>query len=290
MKMTPLRHLLAVNCRFCLAAACAGLLLVSPNRASSKELFRPAIAVTPEGLTCVLGGGLDGKLVDSKSITPLMTHKQEYSLTTLKGVTDVAVSIGRPQESVNGEGDCEGMFQQELTLGPKQLGDYLVAVLGDRKEVSSFSPSKIEQLPNTGEEFLKIVDEYLRETGLEDPKVVIKQVLRSDLDGDGETELLINAINTERELMRKGEYSVVLLHKKIDGETQTFEIASEITMEDSDELSALWENTIAGLLDLDGDGEMEIVLYGAFYLGDGWQVIHLQDGQVAETLTCGCGG
>ena len=290
MKMTPLKRLLAVDCRLGLIAACAGIVIALPHHAGSKELFRPAIAVTPEGLTCVLGGGLDGKLVDSKTITPLMTHKQEYALTTLKGISDMAVSIGRPQESIEGEGDCEGMFQQELTMGPKQLGDYVVAVLGDRKEVSGISPPKIENLPTADEEFRKIVAEYLRETGLEEPKVVIKQVLRSDLDGDGDVELLINAINTEREAMRKGEYSVVLLHKKIDGETQTFEIASEITTEDSDELSALWENTIAGLIDLDGDGEMEIVLYGAFYLGDGWQVINLQDGQVAETLTCGCGG
>lgn len=290
MMMTPLRRMLSVDCRLGLIAVCVGLVVALPHHAASKELFRPAIAVTPEGLTCVLGGGLDGKLVDSKSITPLMTHKQEYSLTTLKGITDMAVSIGRPHESVEGEGDCEGMFQQELTMGPKQLGDYVVAVLGDKKEVSGFSPAKIEHLPATDEEFRKIVADYLRETGLEEPKVVIKQVLRSDLDGDGDTEILINAINTEREVMRKGEYSVVLLHKKVGDETQTFEIASEITTEDSDEQSALWENTIAGLLDLDGDGEMEIVLYGAFYLGDGWQVIHLQDGQVAETLTCGCGG
>ncbi len=254
------------------------------------DLFRPAIAVTPEGLTCVLGGGLDGKLVDSKSITPLMTHKQEYALVTLKGISDIAWTIGRPWESNGEEGDCEGTFQQELTLGPKQLGDYIVAVLGSKKEAGGFIPPKVETLPVSDKTAEAALKEYLGEMGLPDAKTVIKQLIRADLDGDGTDETLINAINTERETMRKGEYSVVLLQKESDGEIQTIEIASEITTEDSDELSVLWENTIAGIVDLNGDGEMEIVLYGAFYLGDGWQVIHLQDGQVSDTLVCGCGG
>lgn len=254
------------------------------------DLFRPAIAVTPEGLTCVLGGGLNGKLVDSKSITPLMTHKQEYALVTLKGISDIAWTIGRPRESVDEEGDCEGNFQQELTLGPKQLGDYIVAVLGSKQEAGSFIPPKVETLPNTDKAAETALREYLGEMGLPDAKTVIKQLIKADLDGDGTEETLINAINTERENMRKGEYSVILLLKEADGELQTIEIASEITTEDSDDLSILWENTIAGIVDLNGDGEMELVLYGAFYLGDGWQVIHLQDGQVSDTLACGCGG
>ena len=273
-----------------IAAAWASLAFPQPQNAFAMDLFRPAIAVTPEGLTCVLGGGLDGRLVDSRRITPLMTHKQEYALVTLEGVSDIAWTIGRPRENVGGEGDCEGTFQQEMTLGPGQLGDYIVAVLGSKQEAGSFLPQKVETLPNIDTAAETALREYLGEMGLPDARTAIRQLIRTDLDGDGKEETLINALNTGRETMRRGEYSVVLLLRESGGEMQTVEIASEITTEDSDEVSVLWENTIAGIVDLDGDGEMEIVLYGAFYLGDGWQVIHLRDGQISDTLACGCGG
>jgi hypothetical protein len=35
---------------------------------------------------------------------------------------------------------------------------------------------------------------------------------------------------------------------------------------------------------------MEIVLYGAYAFGDGWQVVRVRDGEVEPALFCGCGG
>lgn len=92
------------SCGTCLLAACVLWLVAPPHISASQasEMFRPTIAVTPEGLTCVLGGGLDGEMVDAMTITPLMTHKQEYTLLTLKGISDLVVSIGRPAEESKG--------------------------------------------------------------------------------------------------------------------------------------------------------------------------------------------
>ena len=253
------------------------------------EGFRPAIAVTPEGITCVLGGNLNGELVDATVVTPLMTHKQDYALVTLAGIKDVALSIGRPKED-DVDGGCEGRFNQELSIGPAQTGDYMVAVLGSKDEVLALLPGDIEILPTDSPEPAAILRDYLKDGGIADPKLVVTQIIRADLDGDGDKDLLINAASTLRDTTRKDEYSVVLVRKKTRAGVQTLEISADIMTEDIDEPSPLWENTVAGIVDIDGDGVMEIVLYGAYAFGDGWQVVRVRDGEVEPALFCGCGG
>ncbi len=254
------------------------------------ELFRPTIAVTPEGLTCVLGGGLDGEMVDAMTITPLMTHKQEYTLLTVKGVSDLVLSIGRPAEESKEDDGCAGTFQQELSLGADNLGKYQVAVLGKGEDLKQTLPKKIEILTPTDTAYQKIVSDYLKKGGLNDPQITIRQLVKTDLDSDGVDEVLLNASRTERDLARKGEYSVVLVHKTSGASAKLYEVLSDITVEDSDDPSDVWENTIAGIVDIDGDGIMEIVIYSSFYFGDAWQVLRLKDGAVDQPLVCGCGG
>jgi hypothetical protein len=275
--------------RLARAGALAAALAATAVTVRADDGFRPAIAITPEGLTCVLGGNLNGELVDATIVTPLMTHKQEYALVTLKGVKDNALSIGRPRED-DIDGGCEGRFDQELSIGPAQTGDYMVAVLGTRDEVQPLLPRDIEILPSDAAEPSAILRDYLREGGIADPRLAITQTIRADLDGDGDKDLLINAANTARDTTRKGEYSVVLVRKKTRTGLQTVEISADIMTEDIDEPSPLWENTVAGIVDIDGDGVMEIVLYGAHAFGDGWQVVRVRDGEVEPILFCGCGG
>jgi hypothetical protein len=253
------------------------------------DSFRPAIAVSPEGQTCVLGGNLNGELVDATVVTPLMTHKQEYALVTLKGIKDNALSIGRPKED-DPDGGCEGRFNQELSIGPAQIGDYMVAVLGTKEEVQPFLPKDTETLPADSAEVATILRAYLNDGGIVEPKLTVTQALRVDLDGDGEKDLLINAADTLRENTRKGEYSVLLVRKKTRIGPQTLELSSDIILEDIEEPSPLWENTVAGIVDIDGDGVMEIVVYGAYAYGDGWQVMKVRDSEVEMVLSCGCGG
>ena len=271
----------------CMAFAAAP---VTSHDAGATELFRPTIAVTPEGLTCVLGGGLDGEMVDAMTITPLMTHKQEYTLLTVKGISDLVLSIGRPAEESKEDDGCAGTFQQELSLDPNKLGNYQVAILGRGEELKQTLPKKIEILTPTDAAYQKIVSDYLKEGGLDNPQISIRQLVKTDLDSDGVDEVVLNASRTERDLARKGEYSVMLVHKKSATSSKLYEVLSDITVEDSDDPSDVWENTIAGIVDIDGDGIMEIVVYSSFYFGDAWQVLRLKDGAVDQPLVCGCGG
>ncbi len=278
--------------RVSVATTCLMLLLAPIDARDSwaSDMFRPTIAVTPEGLTCVLGGGLDGEMVDAITITPLMTHKQEYTLLSVKGASDLVLSIGRPAEESKEDDGCAGTFQQELTLRPNNLGDYQVAVLGKGTDLKQTLPRKIELLKLTDPVYQKMIADYLEKGGLKNPQVTIRQLVKTDLDNDGIDEIVLNASNTERDLARKGEYSVVLVHKGSGTTTKLYEVLSDITTEDSDDPSDVWENTIAGIVDIDGDGVMEIVVYSSFYFGDAWQVLRLKDGTVDQPLVCGCGG
>lgn len=272
-----------------LFAACT-LLAQAASKSQAGEGFRPAIAVSPEGLTCVLGGGLDGELVDSRIVTPLMTHNQTYSLIDLTGIRDEVVSIGRPREESLSDSGCEGTFQQELSLSARQVGEYQVAVLGERDDVRRAMPARIELTQGRRADAEGVIASYLKELGLETDRISIRQVVRADLDGDGRDETLINAVETLRETARKGEYSLVLLRTGAEENSDVLEVMSDVTLEDSGEPSSLWENVIAGIVDLNGDGTMEIVLYSSFYFGDAWQVVHLRNGEIEQPLVCGCGG
>ena len=70
------------------------------------------------------------------------------------------------------------------------------------------------------------VRSFITEHGLKNPEVKITQILRVDLDGDGEEEMLISATNYSSEdgsaptSGRKGDYSFVLLRRLRAGESR----------------------------------------------------------------------
>src|SRR5438876_8021927 len=83
--------------------------------------------------------------------------------------------------------------------------------------------------------YVDAVRDFLKSHGIADPKVRIKRILRIDLEGDGEDEVLIEATNyfTERneapvDVPKRGSYSMVILRRVAAGKVQTQLVAGEV--------------------------------------------------------------
>ena len=131
----------------------------------------------------------------------------------------------------------------------------------------------------------------LADVGIENPETVLQQVIRVDLDGDGENEVLLTADNTADgrfEEVKKGDNAVFLYMESDTAEPQVVE--KDVYPEEQEEGSLyrlLYRvDTIA---DLDGDGIMEIVMNGWYYEGDWCTIYKLVDGRLQAVAQNGRG-
>jgi hypothetical protein len=85
-----------------------------------------------------------------------------------------------------------------------------------------------------------------------------------------------------------GDYSIVFLRKVLSGTVETRVLAADVYSRAA-EFVAPAEYKIKGVLDLNGDGTMEVVVYGRYYEGHWSTVYQVKGTQVEEVLTCGCG-
>jgi hypothetical protein len=277
---TSIRTAGAVLAALALAAA-------STQARAGEADMRIAIGVTPEGVSCVLGGAIDGELVPASRLVARMSHGQDYTLVGLDGGMIASAAVGKPAP-VAPEADCEDQFAQELAIAPDELGQLRTALYGLRAAVTPMLART--RLLDDGEiEALKLdIRVYLDESGFLYSGVEIVQAIEFEANGDGVADVLINAINSKRQTAQRGEYAIIILK---DGATgQFWPLAEEFTDETANEPSLLWENTIVTVLDLDGDRRMEVVVYGSFYYGDGWEVLRITEPGGEVVFGCGCGG
>lgn len=271
------------------SALCALLMGVGSAGISNAADQRTAlVGVTPEGMTCLIGGSMRGIIADAEAIASALKHKDNYTLVRMDETRGEVVSVGAPEPMDDG-GDCESSYIQDLTFNDDQLGLFQVALKGKPGDVQAKLPKNFLRMPVTDEDHIKLVEQVLTDGGLVNPKVSIKQLLAADLDGDGRQETLINALHTARGDEKKGEYSLLLLRRETAGKQEVIEIKKQISLEDKSEPSLLVEHTIVSLMDVDNDGVAELILYGAFAFGEGWEVVKVKGKTAEQALFCGCG-
>lgn len=152
---------------------------------------------------------------------------------------------------------------------------------------------RVPQVKDTTQEvYVKAVRELLESKGLKTPTVRITQILRIDLDGDGEEEVLVSGTNYPREAggvpvrASGGNYSFVLLRRLVNGKVESRLLEGEFYTK---EASVPNEFRVDAVLDLNGDGIMEVVVHGQYYEGAWITVYRCDDGRPRELLSVGCG-
>jgi hypothetical protein len=132
----------------------------------------------------------------------------------------------------------------------------------------------------------------LKSKGIAAPEVQITNVLLGDLDGDGNEEAVVAATRLKpvdgggvSPDATAGDYSLVAVIAAgrepvlVDG--QFFPKAAEF--------SAPLQQRLLDLLDLNGDGRLDVVVASQYYEGNAVSIYTIADGKATESLVTGCG-
>ena len=135
------------------------------------------------------------------------------------------------------------------------------------------------------------VVQHLREKGIDEPAVEIAQLLRVDLDGDGTEEVLIvaNRLGGDGTLAAPGDYAFVLMRKVVGATVRTISLDEEYYPDGCVAECAPSSFRIVAVLDLNGDGAMEIVVGKQYYEGATRSIYEIDDEEPRAVLSWTCG-
>lgn len=160
-------------------------------------------------------------------------------------------------------------------------------------------PRKVQILDAAQQVYVDAARDFLKTKGINEPKVKIENLLRVDLDGDGEEEVLISATNyfqkDEGPPMRSpaGSYSMVLLRRPVAGKVETQLVEGEFYpkayKDDDASFNAPNSYTVIAVLDLDGDDKMEVVVASQYYEGGATTIYRCNPKKIEELLSVACG-
>jgi hypothetical protein len=207
----------------------------------------------------------------AKSVGNKTTY-QIYSLTKQVG----QISAGKPKSV---DEPCPDTLMVSLSSKPKD------GVIGLAAPWNAL-PRKPVIADTTQPFYVEAVRDFLKARGIADPKVRIERILRVDLEGDGEDEVLIDATNyfTGRDEVpmkapKRGSYSIVILRRVIAGEVYP----------QPNESVAANAYKIAAALDLNGDGKLEVIVQSFYYEGGRTTIYHCEPDKIEAALSVECG-
>ncbi|GGN32849.1 hypothetical protein [Deinococcus daejeonensis] len=273
----------------------AGLLTLTPGtaRATAPAGLHPVLATLPgSGGTYLLGGWQDGRWLTDAQTHSRMTTGATYTRLA-PGAAPTRVEGGRPASL--GE-PCEVTFEVKVT--PAREG---LAVLASAR--LNVQPRPVTALPTRNATYEAAVRDELKRRGLPNPQVTLTRVIRADLDGNGTQEVIIEARRFQNgrddyppPVGQPGDYSLLLLRAVVNGKVMTTVLGEHIAPlkpwdpGSSDPMPMATLHRLAGVADLNGDGRMELVLYGAYYEGSGFSVQQWTPAGLQGTpLESGCG-
>src|SRR6266542_1142951 len=171
----------------------------------------------------LFGATSDGKWIKAEEAAKALNNETTYRIYGLTQSIGQAKG-GKPKPSE--EEVCLDVFTVSLSPNPDKGAIALAAPW-------NALPRKVQILDATQQVYVDAARDFLKTKGIEQPKVKIESILRVDLDGDGEDEVLISATNyfskDDRVPMRSpaGSYSMVLLRRVVTGKVETQLIEGE---------------------------------------------------------------
>ncbi|MEA1902779.1 MAG: hypothetical protein U9N56_04560 [Actinomycetota bacterium] len=203
----------------------------------------------------------------------------------IAGIGFEATTTAGPQTLV-----CEPLDNIGVVLESDQLlgqwpGPYGVAISAPW----DIHPHLFESFDDDGT-YSAIAAGLLADRGLNVADPVIKQLFRTDLEGDGTNEVLVVAEEIRGGyLAETGDYSILFMRKVIEGEVATAVLGDTVITDP--EGSFIVGFSIGAVADLSGDGRMEIVVSAAYFEGLAVEVWEYVDDDIGpfRYLEAGCG-
>ncbi len=256
----------------------------------------------------LLGGVQNGKFLDAKTTVAKLAAKKDYKLFLFDGTIEDLSLIKPADYDQGGEFDnCPNHFAINLSgkNSDEEFSEGELETISNKMERGGVAlgkgfdwkpqPRSFEQIGLNNAEYKKIFGDFLLAKKIAKHELKLKQAVRVDLDGDGQNEVLLVASRyfpyTEKDGKKAfDEYSVVLLRKIINGKVQTIFVTGEFYPKNTGDYDGNFFE-ISSILDLNGDGKMEVVIYSSYYEGSSSSVFDLNGSKPTEIkqLTAGCG-
>ncbi len=233
----------------------------------------------------LLGGVLNGKFVDAKTAFKNLGKDQKYNLYDLEGnyENNLPITI----ELVGENDPCAGFHLVSRDI------DFNSGIAVGTNASWNILPRAVKEISLTDKTYLNIVSNVLKSKGLPRSKAVIEEAFRVDLEGDGVDEVILTASSYGGSIgasAKAGDYSFVLLRKVVAGKAVNIMLGGDFVKKKI-EFGAPSRFEVSAIADLNGDKQMEIIMFSQYYEGSGAWVTQIKNGKEVEIkeLEASCG-
>jgi hypothetical protein len=220
----------------------------------------------------------------------------ELTSLPVAGAEDYQVVVFGSDEVVTGGSEeilCEPVFNPGVELSdPDALGSWPDPVGVAISAPWQLTPHFVQEETDNGT-YSDAARPLLAARGLDVESPVIKQVVRFDMDGNGENEVLVVAEDIAESgslFAQEGDYSLVFTRVVVEGEVQTAILGESIVDEVQEGTTPfILSHSIAAVADLSGDGKMEMIIHEIYYEGSAWSVWEYVNDDLGPVLQIGSG-
>jgi len=231
----------------------------------------------------LLGASLGDRWLNAAETAPRLKGGESYGLYILTR------GVGRGQGSKPKSGEAPApQFSVDISPPPKNPAPFVA--VGCNWNALPRSPKLVVGNLQIYEEGAA---EILKSKGIVNPRVRLTRVILVDVDGDGVLEALVSATHYAEGLgpgakVSSGDYSMVFLQRFIKAEVYQILLEGVFHPEAAPGPRAV-EFQVGGVLDLNGDGAMEVVVRHRSYQGRGASVYCIYGIEVKKVLTAAWG-
>lgn len=232
----------------------------------------------------LLGGVENGRWLDAKTTFGKVESSQKYSLFDFEKGMQGEFLLGEIETGSIGCPETYSVYPRLAAAADLALGANAGWPILPRR-------AKAVSLPNAA--YKKVVADFLKLHGLRKSPAKLEQAFRVDLDGDGVDEVVLAAghyIGDSNEA-KIGSYTFLLVRKITGKKARTLFVGGTILKTEHDYYEADYE--VSGFADLNGDGQMEIIVHLGGYEESGTKVFEMKAGKWLEIKAlayfCGLG-
>ncbi|MEZ5425805.1 MAG: hypothetical protein R2747_06045 [Pyrinomonadaceae bacterium] len=258
------------------------LVIVSSPAQKTSPPTNAVVPLVDLKLKGLLGGVKAGKWIKADEVAKGLSEPDEFLLINKTFVEEGGVTTG---SLVSPEPPCDQYFGVDLELE----SDSGVAI-GTGAKWNLF-PRKPLKISSDNSIYLRVVQTFLKKNGLEKTVTKIKEIYKVDLDGDKQDEVVIAGTYYKNGLSPSaaaGDYSFVMVRKIVRKFTHDIILEGDFIKKDL-EFGAPNEYDLSAIADLNGDGKMEIVVFGQYYEGSFSTVFEIEGDKAKRILETGCG-